>query len=207
MGLVALLLAVDMLILTAWYLTDPIRCSRSVAAAFKVLFKKKGLRCKNSNESLYHSVTFPIVGDGETNFLLPVSDGHLLLCILWLVGNHHGCKEGKWCLFGTEVALKNDCEFFHCLNTIYENSWSDNKPTVFLVVFFFLLKAVAFPALIAQCALIIHVDGCKLIQEHILKASFRLPIHWFSLYLSNPPCPEVRSDLSGSLLAPHHQWS
>lgn len=38
MGLVALLLTVDLLILTAWYLTDPIRCSRSVAAAFKVLF-------------------------------------------------------------------------------------------------------------------------------------------------------------------------
>lgn len=57
---------------------------------------KKGVRCLNSNVSLYHSVSFPIVGDGETNFLLPVSDGYLLLCIFWLVGHHHGCKEGKW---------------------------------------------------------------------------------------------------------------
>lgn len=168
---------------------------------------KKGVRCLNSNVSLYHSVSFPIVGDGETNFLLPVSDGYLLLCIFWLVGHHHGCKEGKWCLFGTEGGLKNDCEFFHCLSTIHVNSWSDNKPTVFLIVFFFLLKAVVFPAFIAQHALVIHVGGCKLIQDYIFKASLRLPIHWFPLYLSNRPCSDVRSDLSGRLLTPHHQWS
>lgn len=36
MGLVALLILVDMLILTTWYLTDPSRCSRSVAAVVKV---------------------------------------------------------------------------------------------------------------------------------------------------------------------------
>lgn len=78
---------------------------------------------------------------------------------------------------GTEGALKNDCEFFHCLNTIHVNSCSDNKPTVFLIVFFFLLKAVVFPAFIAQHALIVYVDGCKLIQDHIFKASLRLPIH------------------------------
>lgn len=70
-----------------------------------IYFSRSG---KNSNVSLCHSVSFPIVGDGETDFLLPVSDGHLLLCIFWVVGNHHGCKEGKRCLFGTKVALKND---------------------------------------------------------------------------------------------------
>ncbi|KAE8299217.1 putative G-protein coupled receptor 156 [Larimichthys crocea] len=36
MGLVALLILVDMLILTAWNLTDPVRCSRSVGAVVKV---------------------------------------------------------------------------------------------------------------------------------------------------------------------------
>lgn len=36
MGMVALLILVDMLILTAWNLTDPIRCSRSVGAVVKV---------------------------------------------------------------------------------------------------------------------------------------------------------------------------
>lgn len=36
MGLVALLILVDMLILTTWYLTDPSRCSRSVAVVVKV---------------------------------------------------------------------------------------------------------------------------------------------------------------------------
>lgn len=38
MGMVALLILVDMLILTAWNLADPIRCSRSVGAAVKVEF-------------------------------------------------------------------------------------------------------------------------------------------------------------------------
>ncbi|XP_008296978.1 probable G-protein coupled receptor 156, partial [Stegastes partitus] len=37
MGLVALLILVDMLVLTAWNLTDPIRCSRSVGAVVKVM--------------------------------------------------------------------------------------------------------------------------------------------------------------------------
>lgn len=36
MGLVALLILVDILILTTWYLTDPSWCSRSVAAVVKV---------------------------------------------------------------------------------------------------------------------------------------------------------------------------
>ncbi|XP_030614268.1 probable G-protein coupled receptor 156 [Archocentrus centrarchus] len=37
MGMVALLILVDMLILTAWNLTDPIRCSRSAGAVVKVM--------------------------------------------------------------------------------------------------------------------------------------------------------------------------
>ncbi|TKS67086.1 G-protein coupled receptor 156 [Collichthys lucidus] len=37
MGLVALLILVDLLILTAWNLTDPVRCSRSVGAVVKVV--------------------------------------------------------------------------------------------------------------------------------------------------------------------------
>ncbi|KAI4805538.1 hypothetical protein KUCAC02_010143, partial [Chaenocephalus aceratus] len=37
MGLVALLVLVDMLVLTAWNLTDPIKCSRSVGATVKVV--------------------------------------------------------------------------------------------------------------------------------------------------------------------------
>ncbi|XP_076603300.1 putative G-protein coupled receptor 156 [Chaetodon auriga] len=37
MGMVALLILVDMLLLTIWNLTDPVRCSRSVAAAVKVV--------------------------------------------------------------------------------------------------------------------------------------------------------------------------
>lgn len=36
MGLVALLILVDVLILTTWYLADPSRCSWSVAAVVKV---------------------------------------------------------------------------------------------------------------------------------------------------------------------------
>ncbi|KAM3607749.1 uncharacterized protein V6R79_013066 [Siganus canaliculatus] len=39
MGMVALLILVDMLILTAWNFTDPIRCSRSVGAVVKVVEK------------------------------------------------------------------------------------------------------------------------------------------------------------------------
>lgn len=38
MGMVAMLILVDMLVLTAWNLADPIRCSRSVGAAVKVGF-------------------------------------------------------------------------------------------------------------------------------------------------------------------------
>ncbi|KAK1902679.1 putative G-protein coupled receptor 156 [Dissostichus eleginoides] len=37
MGMVALLVLVDMLVLTAWNLTDPIKCSRSVGATVKVV--------------------------------------------------------------------------------------------------------------------------------------------------------------------------
>ncbi|KAM9347866.1 putative G-protein coupled receptor 156 [Symphorus nematophorus] len=37
MGMVALLILVDMLILTTWNLTDPVRCSRSVGAVVKVV--------------------------------------------------------------------------------------------------------------------------------------------------------------------------
>lgn len=36
MGLVALLILVDVLVLTVWHLTDPVRCSRSVGAVVKV---------------------------------------------------------------------------------------------------------------------------------------------------------------------------
>ncbi|XP_053185006.1 probable G-protein coupled receptor 156 [Scomber japonicus] len=39
MGMVALLIVVDLLILTAWNLTDPTRCSRSVSAFIKVIEK------------------------------------------------------------------------------------------------------------------------------------------------------------------------
>ncbi|XP_033472934.2 putative G-protein coupled receptor 156 [Epinephelus lanceolatus] len=39
MGMVALLIVVDMLVLTAWNLTDPMRCSRSVGAVVKVVEK------------------------------------------------------------------------------------------------------------------------------------------------------------------------
>ncbi len=48
MGMVALLILVDMLVLTAWNLMDPIRCSRSVAAAVKVEFNSDfvGLKSK-----------------------------------------------------------------------------------------------------------------------------------------------------------------
>lgn len=38
MCMVALLILVDMLILAAWNLTDPIRCSQSVRAVVKVRF-------------------------------------------------------------------------------------------------------------------------------------------------------------------------
>lgn len=44
MGIVALLILVDMLLLTVWNLTDPIRCSRSVAAAVKVEFNRADLK-------------------------------------------------------------------------------------------------------------------------------------------------------------------
>lgn len=37
MGMVALLILVDMLVLTAWNLTDPIKCARSVGAVVKVI--------------------------------------------------------------------------------------------------------------------------------------------------------------------------
>lgn len=38
MGMVAMLILVDLLVLTAWNLTDPIRCSRSVGAVVRVEF-------------------------------------------------------------------------------------------------------------------------------------------------------------------------
>lgn len=191
MGLVALLIVVDLLILTAWYLADPIRCSRSVAAAVKVqsslLEVKNGLRCKNRNVSLYHSMRFLIVGDGETSFLLPISDGCMLLCIFWLVGNRHGCKEGQWCsevqkllwFIVSTLSMKIVC-------------LSDNKPAMFSLYF---PKAFAISRLIAHCALSRHAAGCRLIHNHILKVSFRLPVHWISIYILSLFCWEIRSDV------------
>lgn len=103
MGLVALLILVDMLVLTAWYLTDPIRCSRSVAAVVKVK-SDHGLRFKayaktrlwlKINYYYLDFMTLLVAGDGWTRFLLSVPDGRLLLSVLRLMGNHHRCEEGK----------------------------------------------------------------------------------------------------------------
>lgn len=125
MGLVALLILVDMLILTTWYLTDPSRCSRSAAAVVKVqadtncfcFFAKgekhmqnklmtKGLTCRTC---VFYFTTLVIIGDGETRCLLALSDWCLLLSLLWFVGHHHRCQEGKQHLVGWEVALNSDC--------------------------------------------------------------------------------------------------
>lgn len=164
MGLVALLIVVDLLILTAWYLADPVRCSRSVTAAVKIqsslLEVKNGLRCKNRNVSLYHSMRFLIVGDGETSFLLPISDGCMLLCLFWLVGNRHGCKEGQWCLFGSEVALKSDFVSFFIVSTLSMKivCLSDNKPAMFLIAF--LIFSQSFCDFSAYCSLCTQQARC-----------------------------------------------
>lgn len=44
MGMVALLILVDLMILTAWNLTDPIRCSRSVGAVVKVEAQQEAVK-------------------------------------------------------------------------------------------------------------------------------------------------------------------
>lgn len=52
MGMVALLILVDMLVLTAWSLTDPIRCSRSVSAVVKVGFSGAFVGLKSEFKTL-----------------------------------------------------------------------------------------------------------------------------------------------------------
>lgn len=59
MGLVALLILVDMLILTTWYLTDPSRCSRSVAAVVKV----------QSAANCFYGWFFVFFGKGEKHIV------------------------------------------------------------------------------------------------------------------------------------------
>lgn len=55
MGLVALLILLDLLVLTAWSLTDPVKCARSIGAVVKVVERDMSysLSQQDSCSSLY----------------------------------------------------------------------------------------------------------------------------------------------------------
>ncbi|XP_029314394.1 LOW QUALITY PROTEIN: probable G-protein coupled receptor 156 [Cottoperca gobio] len=79
MGMVALLIVVDMLVLTAWNLTDPIKCSRSVGAVVKVVEKdvSYSLSQLDSCSSVYSDLWV---------ILIAVQKGCLLLYGTYLAG-------------------------------------------------------------------------------------------------------------------------
>ncbi|XP_042282243.1 probable G-protein coupled receptor 156 isoform X2 [Thunnus maccoyii] len=79
MGMVFLLIAVDLLVLTAWNLTDPIRCSRSVSAVIKVVEKdvSYSLSQLDSCSSVYSDLWVIIIA---------VQKGCLLLYGTYLAG-------------------------------------------------------------------------------------------------------------------------
>ncbi|XP_029937174.1 probable G-protein coupled receptor 156 [Myripristis murdjan] len=72
MGMVALLILVDMLVLTAWNLTDPIRCARSVGAVVKVVEKDVSytLSQMNSCSSVYSDLWVIIIATMKGCLLL-----------------------------------------------------------------------------------------------------------------------------------------
>ncbi|XP_051259440.1 probable G-protein coupled receptor 156 [Dicentrarchus labrax] len=79
MGMVALLILVDMLVLTAWNLSDPIRCSRSVGAVVKVVERdiSYSLSRLNTCASVYSDLWVIIIA---------VQKGCLLLYGTYLAG-------------------------------------------------------------------------------------------------------------------------
>ncbi|KAJ3591871.1 hypothetical protein NHX12_007002 [Muraenolepis orangiensis] len=79
MGLVGLLVLVDMLVLTAWSLTDPIRCSRSVGAVVKVVEK-------DTSYSVTHLDSCSSVYSDLWVILIAVLKGCLLLYGTYLAG-------------------------------------------------------------------------------------------------------------------------
>ncbi|XP_010898529.2 probable G-protein coupled receptor 156 [Esox lucius] len=79
MGLVALLILVDLLVLTAWSLTDPVKCARSIGAVVKVMERdvSYSLTQLDSCSSLYSDLWV---------ILLAVIKGNLLLYGTYLAG-------------------------------------------------------------------------------------------------------------------------
>ncbi|CAN9497660.1 unnamed protein product [Ophioblennius macclurei] len=79
MGLVGLLILVDMLILTAWNVTDPVRCSRSVGAVVKMMERdvSYSLSEMDSCSSLYSNLWI---------ILITFQKGGLLLYGIYLAG-------------------------------------------------------------------------------------------------------------------------
>lgn len=155
-------------------------------------------------------MTVVITGDGETHFQLTLSDRCLLLPLLWFVDNHHCCKEGKWHLFGSEVAVNSDCfallhsaemqssnklweafSYIYLLFQLYLRKWvvgnKASKPFKGYLLFLFDI-----PQPIVHCAQISHVAGYKLIRDHKFKASdcqvrYISIMHWiYSVSLHKP---------------------
>ncbi|KAM6954908.1 putative G-protein coupled receptor 156 isoform 1-T1 [Lycodopsis pacificus] len=79
MGMVALLIVVDMLVLTTWNLTDPIRCSRSVGAVVKVVER-------DISYSLSHLETCSSVYSDLWVVIIALQKGCLLLYGTYLAG-------------------------------------------------------------------------------------------------------------------------
>lgn len=102
MVFVAVLILVDIVVLTAWHLTDPVRCSRSVRAAVEVRSncQPTGLTSKiwTAIVLMFCFFNHPNKGDGERCFLLTVATRHLFVSVLRPVANYHWRSEGKYCL-------------------------------------------------------------------------------------------------------------
>ncbi|KAM6978757.1 uncharacterized protein gpr156 [Tautogolabrus adspersus] len=79
MGMVALLILVDFLVLTAWNLTDPVRCSRSVSAVVKVVER-------DISYSLSQLDTCSSIYSDLWTVLIAVQKGCLLLYGTFLAG-------------------------------------------------------------------------------------------------------------------------
>lgn len=88
MILVAVLILLDIVVLTAWHLTDPVRCSRSVSAAVKVKvnFEPLGLTRKICTAT-FLTFLFPIeVMERDVSYsLLQLDTCSSLYSDLWLI--------------------------------------------------------------------------------------------------------------------------
>ena len=119
MGLVGLLILVNILVLSAWNLSDPVQCSRSTGAVVKVTKIPSVLSCSvffyllphhtMSNIRWKSNIPFPnvfvcvcsvLLGVGEGRVILSISDRLLLFCLLRPMDHSSCCVEGNNTIHG-----------------------------------------------------------------------------------------------------------